>query len=116
MDYTSKGVLQKVGQHTEVAFDFASKVIYTTNVEEGTTYDGNVACRLDGEGGIYNNQDNANHACINKGDLFFMFDPVNRDMNPPHLNLHLALYLWVLLIYKLFLKMVLAILSYPKFF
>ena len=88
--YTTKGVLQRVGNQTEVAFDFASKTIYTTNVEEGVEYDGNVACRLEGQGGQYNQQYDQYTACISKGDYFFMFDYNNLNYNPMHLNLHRA--------------------------
>ena len=43
--YTTKGVVQKVGNSSEVAFDFASKLIFTANVTKGTYYDGHVACQ-----------------------------------------------------------------------
>ena len=88
--YTTKGVVQKVGQETEAAFDFASHTVYATNVTQGTLYDGNIACRHDGKGSKYQTQDNANHACLNKGDYFFLLDPYVRDNNPPHINLYKA--------------------------
>jgi len=89
--YTTKGVVQKVGQETEAAFDFASHTVYATNVTQGTLYDGNIACRQDGKGHKYQTQDNANHACLNKGDYFFLLDPYVRDNNPPHINMYKAL-------------------------
>ena len=92
--FTTKGVLQRVGLETEVAFDFASKKIYFTNVTQGTLYDGNIVCRADGKGNKYQTQNDASYACLGKGDYFFIFDPRYRDFNPPHLNMHKALALY----------------------
>ena len=89
--YTTKGVVQRAGKHTEVSFDFASNIIYTTNVTQGTLYNGNIECSSDSNRTPYQVQDNDNYACMNKGDYFFMFDPFHLNYNPPHLNLHKAI-------------------------
>jgi hypothetical protein len=87
--YTTKGVVQRAGNLTEVSFDFASKVIYASNTTQGTENDGNIACRDVGMyGGFTNN--NTYGACMNKGDYFFLFDPYNMTFNPPYINLHKA--------------------------
>jgi hypothetical protein len=90
--YTTKGVTQRVGNWTEVAFDFASHEIYATNVSRGSTYDGDIACRDVGmeHSNPYSIQNNSMHACMSKGDYFFLFDPVNIDFNPKYMNLYRA--------------------------
>ncbi len=87
--YTTKGVVQKVGNSSEVAFDFASKVIYTANVTLGTTYDGHIACQDKGmTSGLREGETRG--ACMNKGDWFFLFSPTDINYNPPYLNLYRA--------------------------
>lgn len=53
-------------------------------------YDGNVACKDSGKVTAYQKQNNELHACLNKGDMFFVFDPVNKNKNPSHINLYKA--------------------------
>ena len=86
--YTTKGVVQRAGNKTEVAFDFASHEIYTTNITRFTNYDGNIACKDSGIRSAYQTQVDDEHACMKKDDLFFVFDPVNFAMNSPYLNMY----------------------------
>jgi len=91
--FTTQGTLALTSNYSEVAFSFASKTLYMTNItadiynDATVPFDGDISCEIGN-----NNAFKSKYIfhCLNKGDLFTFLnweDPAN---NPPHINLYTA--------------------------
>ena len=86
--FNTKGTLQIVSNVSSAFFDFASKEIYTANLGYdvyGEDYDGDVSCGINPNSP---NKTNYVQSCLQKGDMFFLADPLNAQYNPSYLNLY----------------------------
>eukprot|EP01034_Spumella_vulgaris_P024851 gene24851-31240_t len=90
--YTTTGVLELTGNHSEAVFEFASNKVFTTNVTfdfNGLPYDGVLSCEAAGV--PVSATPAQKHDCLDKNDLFVLLDPYTTENNPPYLNIHRAL-------------------------
>jgi hypothetical protein len=86
--FTGKGILQMVSEYSDAFFDFASTNIFSANLGYdiyGEEFDGDVSCDP--------NPNSPNRAayrldCLQKGDKFFLLDPLNSAYNPSFLNMY----------------------------
>lgn len=82
--FTTTGYAQLAGNQSQVTFDFASNLMFTTNTtDERTGESGDGAITCEAMKGV-----TSTNACLEKGDIFFVLEPNHPSFNPPYLNMY----------------------------
>lgn len=105
--YTTHSVLQLTSLNSQVTFDFASNMLFTTNTTNTGSYKwhGDMSCEKTIPSDTTTNDHNKLSyidLCLKKNDIIILLDPLNTMYNPSYLNMYTIKRLYTIPLYETF--------------